>query len=148
MKKLLSVAILALSVLLTGGCIKKKESPHYTMTATVAGTAYKAALCIAYSSSGTMEIEAETTTSGSSLTFPYIALWIKGSSFTVGTFQLDSTMLNNYAEYITSLSTIKKAQSGSVTIASASSDLVSGTFSFTCTDGTVVTDGKFIAENL
>ena len=117
------------------------------MSATVAGAPYTSALCIAYTSGNNVEIEAETTTAGATLTYPYISLWLNRTSLTTGTFSLDSTQLNNYAEYITSVSTFKLAKSGSITITSISPDVV-GTFSFTCTDSTVVTNGKFVAESL
>ena len=149
MNKIVPISVLALlGMLMMTGCIKKKDTPiSYTMTANVGGTAYKAALCIAFAGSSTMEIEAETTTSGATITYPYINLWLTGTSFSLGTFSFDSTMARNYAEYIISTSSFKIAQSGSITITSVTPNVV-GTFSFTCTDGTTITDGKFVAENL
>jgi hypothetical protein len=126
---------------------KKGSSPSYNLSASVGGKAYTSALCIAYSTGGTIEIESETTTSGASITYPYIALYCGNTALKTGTFNFDTTQLANYATYVTSDTSLKLAKSGSVTITSISPNVV-GTFNFTCQDGTVVSSGTFVAESL
>jgi hypothetical protein len=145
MKKLLTFASVALlGMALVSSCSKSSSSPSYKMSASVAGTSYSAGNCIESSSTGYVVI---TGISGSALTPtpPYIILWVKSASLATGTFNFDTTMVSSFAEYYASTSTFKLSKTGSVTITSISPSVV-GTFSFTSTDGTAVTNGAFTAK--
>ncbi len=69
-----------------------------------------------------------------------------GSTIPSGTYSFDSMGLHSSAGYRTSAGVDKKAKSGSVTFTKWDPGVkVTGTFSFTCTDGTVVSNGTFTA---
>jgi len=144
MKKLLafsSIAMIAMSVF--SGCSKSSSGSSYFMKETIAGKSYSSTYCAAGSSSGYVTIAGS---SGTSLTYPYVTLTLANYNKTTGTFTLDTTLTGSFAEYNKDASTVVLAKSGSVTITSASPNIV-GTFSFTCTDGTVVSGGSFTAKS-
>ncbi len=127
------------------GCSKKSSSPSYSMGASVGGTAFSGNNCVA-TQVGTILTVQGWSGSSTSAVFPYFALYI--SNFTgTGTFAFDSTMLSNYAEYLTSTTSIKIAKSGSIVVTSASTSAVSGTFSFTCTDGTTSAEALLLLKS-
>jgi len=150
MKKILTIAAIAMIGLLTfAGCSKKSSSgPSYYMKATLGSSAYNAGNCIASSNgAGGLTI---TGLGGSSTspTPPYVSVEIVTWSNAAGTFNFDSTMTTNFAQYILSDTTSKISKSGSVIVNTVSSTVVTGTFTFTCTDGTVVSGGTFSAKVL
>jgi hypothetical protein len=115
------------------------------MKASIGGTSFNASNCISVSSGTFVEIEGMGGTA-TAPTYPYVALWLNNYTKTTGTFTIDSTMLTNYAEVVYSLTSVKLAKSGTITITSTSPSIV-GTFSFTATDGTAVTGGTFTAKS-
>jgi hypothetical protein len=147
MKKLLTFSAIALfGMALISGCSKSSSSsPSYSMTASVSGTSYSAGNCIAVNNGTYIVIEGigGATTAP---TFPYLAISLTNYNKTTGTFNFDSSQTTNWAEYLTSSSTYKISKSGSVTITSVSPN-ITGTFLFTCTDGTVVSSGSFTAKS-
>ena len=147
MKKITTLSVVVLlAIAALPGC-KKKDAPAYSMTATIGGTPYTAALAVADNVGG-LEVFSETTTGGTAVTYPYINIHITGSSFATGTYAFDSLKTTNYATVFLSDTSTKIAQSGSVKITGVSADAISGNFTFTCTDGTVISNGKFVAELL
>jgi hypothetical protein len=119
------------------------------MSATVGTTAFSANNCFAYTGSGisgTVTIIEGTGGTQTAPTYPYLSIWLLNYNKTTGTFNFDSTLSTNYAEYLTSLTNYKLSSTGSVTLASVSPNIV-GTFKFTATDGTVVSSGSFTAKS-
>jgi hypothetical protein len=142
MKKIITPVLAATFCLLSlAGCTKKSSSTSSTgsETATVAGTAFSSAACYETSAGGAFYM---ISAGNGSVT---IGINIMSSSITAGTYAFDSTGTTNSASY-TNGSGTKTAKSGSVTITSVTAGAnVVGTFSFTCTDGTAITNGKFTA---
>jgi hypothetical protein len=145
MKRILTIALIAIAgVSAFCSCSKKSSSPSYTMTASLGSSAYNAPNCIAVPTGTTMVIEGIGGT-GTVATFPYVQLIIANWATKTGTYSFDSTLAGSYAQYLLNSTTIKISKSGSVVVTSASATTISGTFSFTCTDGTTVTGGTFTA---
>ncbi len=79
--------------------------------------------------------------------FPDMEIYFSSWAGTTGTFAIDSDITSqNIAQYILNDSTAKESSTGTVTITSVSSTAIAGTFSFTCSDGTVVSSGSFNAK--
>ena len=129
-----------LFLLSLAGCTKTSSSTSSTgsETATVAGAAFSSVACYEQSSGAYYVISAGSGTAT-------IAMNIKSNNLTVGSYSFDNSLVNNFASYSTGASS-KNAASGTLNITSITAGVnIIGTFSFTCTDGTAVTNGKFTA---
>ena len=150
MKRILTItAIAAIGFAAFTGCKKSSSgaSSTYNMKATIGSTAYNAPNCLAVQTGTQMVIEGLGGTS-TVPTFPYMALILTNwnSGIVTATFNFDSTMLKNYAQYLSSSTSAIISKTGSVNVTSVTSTAVSGNFSFTGTDGTVVSGGTFTAQ--
>ena len=146
MRKILTLAAIAImGIAVFSGCSKKSSSPSYGMKATIGSTAYNAPYCLASSTSGVLVIDG-LGGSATAPTPPYVTIVIPSWTSAAGTFNLDSTMTANYAEYILSDTVARISKTGSVIITSVTSTSIAGTFSFSCTDGTAVSSGSFTAK--
>ena len=156
MKRILTLAaitMIALSAL--SGCTPSGgSSPSYTMTATVGGTAhtFTNVYAVYTASTGSVAITANNGTSTSTAAYPefttVVYSYTAPATYTInsspgatnpgveGTFAPDATMTD-----------WKVASSGTTTISTFTSTVVTGSFSFTCVDGTVMT-GTFTAHRL
>jgi hypothetical protein len=147
MKKIITLAMaLMLGVLFMTGCSKKSDSPSYSMKATAGGTAISANNASATLAGGSLAI-AGINSSGGAATPPYISMTIVNFTGT-GTYNIDASGTVASASYFpdSDLSHVKISKTGSIVVTSSSSASVSGTFSFTTTDGTSVTGGTFTAK--
>jgi len=145
MKKILTfTAIVMIGLAAFSGCKKSSDSPSYNMSASVGGTAFSANYCVADTLGGALMIMAFNGT-GYTATPPDMIITI--TSYTgMGTYNFDSLGVTNIGQYNATASTSKESIAGSVVISSTTSTQVVGTFSFTCSDGTVVSSGKFTAQ--
>ena len=138
---LFAVIILMLSVFTR--CSKGGGGTTYSMSATVGGTPYVAANCIARPLGTSLVIEGL----GNSSTIP-VALRFdsfgKTSMMPSDSVQLDSTQHNNFAQYFGSSSTYKISENGVVVINAINANEISGLFQFMCTDSTQVTGGSLL----
>lgn len=150
MKHFLLSAASVLAVALTFSACKKSDNNNSTtptnttpaMTAKVNGSTFTAT-----------NVSANTSTSGG-ITIVYIdGTDASGNTITLelfdsvktGTYTTDHTTAN--AMYMTSNSTVSNATtSGQFTISSYSNKIAKGTFNFTTTDSTAITDGSFTAQ--
>ena len=146
MKKNLTIlAIAILGLIAFAGCSKKSSSPSYSMKATINGVSFSAANCVAVSSGGDVVIDGYSGTSSASTSFPIISFSLTGYNKTTGTFNLDRT--TNFAAIDSSISAVAFSNHGTLTITTANSSVISGTFSFTCDDSTKVASGSFTAKS-
>jgi len=152
MKKILTFSAIALfGIAVISGCIKSSSSPHYTMTATIGVTPYILTNCEAYYYASLrgrdVVISANQNTIIGHNYIPSITLQWVDSSISTGTFSLADSTIYNSTECAVSPAPgyTLFAVNGSVTITSVSPTVV-GTFSFTCTDSTVVSNEKFTSE--
>ena len=144
MKKLLTygaIAVYGLAVMT--GCKKSdssSSSASYTMSATIGGHAFSGAKCIAGINGAQLAIVGGL--DGTAATFPNITINVQ--SYTgLGTYpiQIFSTTYFNTATLDSTLTQAAPAAYGSVIVTGTSP--ITGTFSFTCTDSTKVTNGSF-----
>ena len=145
MKKLLTLSAIALmGMAVISGCSKSSSSsPSYTMTATIAGKSFNGTNCIASVAGGQLVVDGGAFTTATA-TYPYIALSVANYTGTV-TYSFCGTTLN-VAGIDSSASSLPVSQYGTITVTAASSTVISGTFSFTCSDSTKVTGGTFSAK--
>ena len=147
MKKISTlVAVAAIGISALTGCKKSdSSSSSYNMKATVGTTAFNTSNCIATYSSGILQITAWTGSS-SSATFPIMQIDVIGWNQATGTTTFDSTATTGIEEYLPTSSSAFIDRSGTLHITAVSATSISGTFSFTGTDGTAVTGGSFTAK--
>ena len=143
------VAMIALSAL--SGCTRSSTpSPSYSMTATVGSISFHATNVYAVytASTGSLAITANNTSSTypsfSTVAYNYTA----PATYTIdnGAGSTNRQVSGTYAPDAT-LADAKVAQTGTLTISSVSSTTVTGSFSFTCVDGTPMS-GTFTAKRL
>jgi hypothetical protein len=148
MKKFLTFAAIAMIGLFAfSGCTKKSDSPSYTMKATVGSTAFSVNNCYGLISGTSLSIFGYSA-SGTTATYPNITI-VDFNYTAPGTYDVSTsgTSMVTMAYYPSSdPSAIKSAQTGTLTIATVTTTTITGTFSFTCTDGTVVSNGSFTAR--
>ncbi len=150
---LFATTALLLCVLLFTGCSPSGGSSpasSYFMKATIGSTTMNGTSCIATVVSSTLGITGSTVTAGAGGP-PQINLTVSNWSGATGTFALTTvgSVTNNFGQYISAAgTTAKTSNSGTLTITSVSATEVKGTFNFTCTDGTVVSDGSFDAQRM
>ena len=147
MRKIQLTAVIALTGLsVLSGCSKKSSSPTYSMKATIGNSSFnESAHILADTTLGGLII---TGAAGSTTTAanPQIVITIVNWNGSVGTTTFDSTTATGFEEYISNSSpTPSTSKTGTVTITSVTSSRIAGNFSFTCDDGTVVTNGTFTA---
>ena len=146
MKKILffaATAVINFSALT--GCKKSDSSPSYSMKATIGSTSFNTSHCLAVAASGGLTITGWSGTS-TTATAPMIDIVIVNWNQSTGTITFDSTMTTGYEQYLPNTTTTSLEKTGTVTITSVATNSVSGTFSFTASDGTVVSAGSFTAQ--
>ena len=139
---LLALAILGMVTIMS--CTKTVSGTPPSMAASIGSTSYKSPYCMAAQTGSKMEIlglNGTTTTP----TYPYVYLYIPKWTGLPTTYPIDSTGVN-FGYYFSSSSSALYAVKGSINILSVSSDLVTGTFLFSCNDGTAVSNGIFSAR--
>ncbi len=139
MKNKLVIAALLAATSFGSGCIKKikeKALDNGTITATVNGASFKATEVTAISIAGGFSMDG-TTADGKQ-----ISISIPDASTTVTTYTIDSTYHQAWY-YVNKSATGTDARSGTMTLNYKGTNGASGTFSFTCKDGTTVTNGSY-----
>ena len=147
MKNLFVILWCALAAILltTAGC-KRSSGPSYYMRAKLNDKDNNVNYCIAFSSSGSTVIDPFQPTA-TSVTYPYIVLvlqdglWMPGKSI-----PLDGSK-GCWGRLYTSPNFYMPSTKGTILIDQAGGAL-SGTFSFTTTDGNSITDGTFSAKRI
>jgi hypothetical protein len=151
MKRIMTLsAILMLGLVFFAGCSKKSDSPSYSMKATVGSTAFNVSNCYAVTTGAILNITGNTGSS-TSANPPYLGITIYNYTGT-GTFTINSSATAP-AVAITwaptsAITDMQAATSGTVTITSASSSTISGTFSGTLMNGSSVSGGTFTAKKM
>ncbi len=157
MRKILFVLALLVGAFIINGCTPSGGGggggSTYYMKATVAPSNMNTTMCIASvnASAGNSLAITGSTISGGVGGPPIIALCVYNWSGGTGTFALSNpgsaapTM--PFGQYTAGGGAYSKnSSSGTLTITSVSATAISGSFSFTCTDGTAITAGTFNAE--
>jgi hypothetical protein len=146
MRNILTLAIITTFWLAAfAGCKKSRSSTaSYTLTATVGDSAFSGNDTYVVGTGISRAIFSYNGT-GSSPMPPYMQIVIPNYTG-AGTYNFDTTLVTNFALYQSTYTNRKLAKSGAVVISDTSGASVSGTFSFTATDGTVVSSGKFTAK--
>lgn len=126
-------------------CTKKSDSPSYSMKATVGTTAFTTSHCIATASAGSLTIVGWSGTSTVAAA-PMMDIVITSWNGTTGTTNFDTTISTGYEQYVQTSTATLQARTGTVNITSVSTSAISGTFSFTATDGTSISGGTFTAQ--
>ncbi len=144
MKKLfIYVALLVSGAAAITGCTKKSDSstPTYSMKATVGSGAFNGSSCIAVLSGTNLSVVGGPFVNGVA-SYPNVSITILNYTGTgTYTIQLGSTTNLNTASYYTSMTQAAPAAYGSVTVNATSP--MTGTFNFTLTDSTKITNGTF-----
>ena len=149
MKNILIVTVCVLiGLAVVTGCQKSASTTNYSMDAIIAGKPTIFNNC--FVSAGYNSITGSASNYvieglSNSSNFPYIMLSVPAIKDT--TYYISGTTVSNYAKYFVDTVTTKYAASGIVVIASVSPYVI-GSYSFTCTDGTTITQGTFIAKPL
>jgi hypothetical protein len=143
---LLSGAVIACMA----GCSKKQDS--FYLSAQVNSKNYSVAGCIISKFTDTATASTTTLIDGyvqtaTSAAFPYVVLVLKDWTWTTGKIDLNNTK-GFYALLYTGSGFAQKSEEPTIIINSVSISNVSGTFSFTGADGTVVSGGAFTAKRL
>ena len=146
MKRISFMFVGVFVLLVLGSCAKKSSEPAYYIKATIGNTEYYAADCIVFSSGGATIINSFKPTAKTA-SYPHIALNLQVSANVAGKTKLDYSR-GSHGEYISNPSFKTISNSGELIITEVSGSTISGTFSFTCEDGTVVTDGEFTAKRM
>ena len=141
-------ALAAATVIGAASCSKSSSSSAspYTMTATKGGTTatFSGSSSVYAVISGPL-LEVEGITTGGGDTTGYI--FQLGNYTGAGTYALDGTV--NVGEYLTktpSSASVLFAAHGTFTVGSVSTTSITGTFSFSATDSSKVTNGTFTAK--
>ena len=147
--RLLCIALLSITFL--GGCsgTGTLTGTTYTMSATVGTTPFNGGICIAvYNPTVSDDLAISgSTLSGSIGGPPQINLNIINWPGGTGTFILGPASTMTFGNYVASASaTTKISTSGYVIITSMTSGMMTGSFAFTCDDGTVISAGRFNAK--
>jgi Na+/melibiose symporter-like transporter len=138
------IAFIAIAVLFfSAACNKTNTNSTYYMEANLGPNNLKGTYCMGYIQGGALIIQGGNF-SGTTLQFPYISFNIANFNNTVGTFFIDGVV--NHASLDSSASLSLVATTGTVDIVSTGASAVTGTFSFTCNNGTQVTNGTFNAQ--
>jgi len=142
MKKILTfAAIAAISFSAFTGCKKSSSSSSYFVKATVNGTPLSLNYGYGIVNSGIVDIFGFNG-SGTSVTFPEITLVSTNSA--AGTYTIDGMTV--MAAIDSSATSAIGAAYGTLTITTSTASVMTGTFSFTCTDSTKVTNGSFTVK--
>ena len=150
-RRIIACLFALLCLLIFGACKSTNSSGPYSMNWTQSGTSYSATSDYVVSVSdsviaNSITIQGETNNAT-------ISLYIFNYTRTTGTFPILYTSVSNTVNSATAIYLISGAPSrsasyGTATITSVSPALVQGTFSFTCTDSTKVTNGTFTCKAL
>lgn len=128
------------------GCKKPATNPSVYMKATINGQTFFGSNCVSTVANNYLFINGGnlTDTIGPSQ-FPQINLILNTSGSTLtGTYVIDG--VNNKAKLDSAIYVEYSSYSGTVTISSAKASYISGSFQFTCSDSTKVTNGAFTAS--
>ncbi len=147
--RLISIALLSIAFL--GGCsgTGSLSTTTYTMTARVGTTPFNGGICIAvYNPTVSDDLAISgSTLSGSTGGPPQINLNIINWPGGTGTFILGPASTMTFGNYVPSASSLTKiSTSGYVIISSMTPSMMTGSFEFTCDDGTVISAGRFNAR--
>ena len=154
MKKISTIILLALfSISVFTGCQKNATTTGYSMSADIGGSA-----TIFDNSLINVEINSVTGRNtyiieglNNASNYPYVYIYVPAitdtTTYSIGVYTAGSLYNPAYAILGVDTLTIKNSASGSVYIKTVS-PYVTGTYSFTCTDGTTVSAGAFIAKPL
>jgi hypothetical protein len=147
---LIAVAFFAVAAMF--GCNKSGGSGvQYGMNAdfnnpiTSASFTYNVTNCLATQVGTSMLIEGLGSTSITP-TYPYIAISIANWHDATDTFKFDTGAAYTFARYYSDANNYLVSKTGLVFIRSINDQTMSGTFQFVCTDGTLVTNGTFLAR--
>ncbi len=145
-KAQLIVTIALMGIFLITGCrTSSSSSPSYSMRATIGTASMDGTICTAAVAGTALGIGGVTVTGGTGGP-PEINLTIANWGGSAGVFSIGTVSSGSFAEYVVSASSTLVSQSGSITISSVSTTTITGTFNFTCTDGTVISAGTFSAK--
>jgi len=144
MKKLFSIAAIVMIGALAFTSCKKSDnsSSNGSLKATAGSTSVNSNYCIATYSDSILSVFGANVSSSNP--FPYVSLSLLSWNGTAGTYAIDGFAVG--ADYIPGLTTTVPAVYGTITISTVASTQISGTFSFTCSDSTKVTNGSFTAK--
>ncbi len=147
--RLVFIALFSITIL--GGCsgTGSISTTTYTMTALVGSTPFNGGICIAVYNPTVSDDLAITgsTLSGSTGGPPQINLNILNWPGGTGTFTLGPASSMTFGNYVASASALTKISStGYVIITSMTPSMMTGSFAFTCDDGTVISAGRFNAR--
>ena len=146
MKKISALLLVLVALLfILSGCKKKETGPAYYIKARVGNTDYNVPGCIAFSSGNATIFKGSQAQVTSA--YAYIALSIQKGTLLPEEIKFVKVP-GSYANVFNASGTSSVAQNGTVTITETTGSSISGTFSFTCTDGTTVTDGEFTAKRM
>ena len=150
MKKIIVIIITATAAILFSckkGSNNSNSAPAYPMSAEINGVAFNGTNCLThFYGSTTLEIIGGSITD-STVTFPYIELFIVGYAG-IGNYILLPPSLKYYgcsAEIDSAAFNTINFYSGTIAITSVS-PTIAGTFSFTTTSGSTVTNGSFSSK--
>ncbi len=148
MKKSLTFVVAALVMISAfTGCEKGDTTGTYSMTANIGGTpvAFDNSLVNVVSKPITGTVSYVIQGLNNQKSYPYIYIYIPTN--TTGTYSIGGYGSPVYAIYAVDTLTTKYSNSGSLVFA-AGFPLATGAYSFTCTDGTVISSGSFSAKGL
>lgn len=143
------IAVMAITIIGISSCSKSSSSNStspYTMSATKGSTNVSfsgSSNVIAFASGPLLEIEGFTASGADTTAF----IFLIGNYTGVGTYTLDNmTNIGEYESKTSSSASLLFAANGKITIATAASPTMTGSFYFTATDSTKVTNGTFTAK--
>jgi len=149
MKNILTFAALALiSLTAITSCTKSATTTGYYMSANLGGAATvfnNSSISVANNSvtgAKTYIIQGLSNEKN----YPYVYIYVPSKD--TGTFAIGNYSMATHAIFATDTLTIKQSAYGSVRIDTVTAGFISGTFNFTCTDGTVINTGIFHAKPL
>ena len=148
MRNIFTFSALALVMILTlNACKKSDTTGTYTMSANIAGTpvSFDNSLVNVVSKPVTGTVSYIIEGLNNEAAYPYIYIYIPTN--TVGTYNIGGYGSSVYAIYASDTLTTRYSMSGTV-IFSGSGPTSVGSYSFTCTDGTVISSGKFTAKGI
>jgi len=155
MQKILFILALFIGAFVINGCTPSSGGggSTYYMKATVAPSNMNTTMCIASvnpSAGNTLGISGSTLSGGVGGP-PIIAFSIYNWNGSTGTFSLSdpggASPTMPFGQYTAGGGAYSKSSSsGTLTISSVTATAITGSFSFTCTDGTAISAGTFNAE--
>jgi hypothetical protein len=129
------------------GCVKPDNSAqNIKMTAKINDSSFFGANCYYLISGDITSIYGYSGASSTTTYYPEFILEFSSPIKAGNTYSIDGIAVKAFLD--SDVNTTDPALSGSVGISSVSATQISGTFSFTCTDSTVVSGGTFTAKKM